>query len=142
MIYTYYCLNTDCNHFQDENHRVDGFKEFKPFCEKCSGLCEYRYTPSVPQVAFRDGPTGSWPSKGDRFQNYRRKRDSEMKKRQLDRYGPPKELIPNFAGQQTESWAEASSLASKDTNKSPAQRKESVKTFESRVKKEPKKIRA
>lgn len=141
MIYTYYCLNKKCEHSQDENHSVNGFKEFKPKCEKCGDVCEYRYTPSVPQIAFKDGPiTGSWPSKGVRFNKYRQNKDAEMKRRQRDRYGEAKKLIPNYNGHQTESWAEAKSLALKDKNKDDRVRVASANTFNDRVAAEPRKI--
>lgn len=140
MIYTYYCKDIECNHSQDENHSVNGFKEFQPPCGKCGKLCEYRYTPSIPQVAFKDGPTGSWPSKGNRYKQYREKRDGEMKRRQRDRYGEAKQLIPNYNGQITESWREAQSLASQDKNKESDMRAASANTFNDRVSNEPKKI--
>ena len=55
-----------------------------------------------------------------------------MSKRQVDRYGPPKELTPNFQGQETESWREAQSIAKKERG-GP-----SASTYENRVSKEKK----
>jgi hypothetical protein len=66
----------------------------------------------MPEVVFKDGPSGSWPSKGNRFQTYRRKQSEKMAKRQRDRYGPePNKAVPNFNGVETESWREAQELA-------------------------------
>lgn len=116
------------------------FKQHEPPCTECGKICKYIYIATVPQVAFKDGPSGSWPSKGNRFQQYRRERDTTMKRRQLDRYGAPKELIPNYNGQQTENWREASQLAAQDTTKEDAVRLAAPKTYEPRIKKEKKKI--
>ena len=114
MRYDYYCLNAECENIQEEEHSVNGFKEFKPECKECGGVTEYRWTPSVPQVAFLDGPTGAFPGKGNSFKNYRIKRNEEMKKRQFDRYGPPVEVIPNYQGKETGTWAEAQYQAQKE----------------------------
>lgn len=142
MIYTYYCTSKKCNKSQDENHPVAGFKEFRPTCGTCGKPCEYRFTPSIPQIAFKDGPSGSWPSKGERYKKYRANRTAQVKRKQFDRYGAPKELIPNYQGNQTENWSEARNMAIQDKDKDLSDRLASAKTYETRVKKEPKKIRA
>lgn len=83
----------------------------------------------MPQVAFKDGPTGSWPSKGNHFKEYRRKRSEEMVKRQRDRYGTPG-VIPNFEGKEAPSWSEAQDEARYQRGA------ESAATFDARVTKE------
>ena len=130
MIYTYYCVNKKCLHSQDENHSVNGFKEFTPPCEKCGRKCEYRFTPSVVHFSLLDGPTGSWPSKGNSFKNYRAKQSEKMEKKQRDRYGEPKQLIPNHKGVQHENWAHARETALKESGPS------SAATYNKRVSKE------
>ena len=88
---------------------------------------------------MRDGPTGSWPSKGGRFKAYRAKKSEEMKGRQKDRYGHlNRDCIPNYQGQQAENWREAQSMAMKDKDRisDPLL---TAKTFEPHIKKEQKK---
>lgn len=114
MIYTYYCTNKKCLHHQDENHSVDGFKEYQPICEKCKKKCEYRFTPSVVNFILADGPSGSWPSKGNSFKTYRAKQSEKMQKRQRDRYGDPKQLTPNIGGVETGTWRNAREIAAKE----------------------------
>lgn len=93
---------------------MSSFKELRPACPRCGGECAYTFTPTITQFALKDGPSGSWPSKGNNFQAYRARRSDEMKRRQRDRYGEPKKLIPNYKGQETGSWREAQSLAMSD----------------------------
>jgi len=117
---------------------ISKFKEFEPKCDKCGSTCRYIYSPTVPQVAFKDGPSGSWPTKGAKFKKYRAKRNEEMKKRQRDRYGEKKEAIPNYKGVECGSWEEAQNMASKDNDRDDRIRKKSINTFKDRVAKEKK----
>lgn len=137
---TYFYQCKKCEHVREDDCSMSKFKQHEPPCTECGAVCKYIYIATVPQVAFKDGPSGSWPSKGNRFQNYRRERDQTMKRRQKDRYGAPKELVPNYQGQVTESWREASNLAIHDKDKDISDRLQTSKTYESRVKKEKKKI--
>jgi hypothetical protein len=89
-------------------------KSVHPPCQYCSEPCDYHWVPSVPQIVFKDGPTGSWPSKGNHFKRFREKQSETMAKRQLDRYGPPKQALPNYKGEETGTWEEAKSQAIKD----------------------------
>lgn len=94
---------------------MSSFKEHHPACPKCGSVCNYVYTPTVCQVALKDGPTGSWPSKGMRFQQYRNKRHEEVGRKQKERYGHlSSEALPNYNGQETGTWAEAQNQALKD----------------------------
>lgn len=106
---------------------MSNFKENRPPCLECGSECEYTFTPTVCQVAFKDGPSGSWPSKGEHFKNYRAKRDEEMKRRQFERYGNAPTIIPNYGGKDTGTWAEAQFQAMKDKGA------ESAATFNERV---------
>lgn len=114
LIYDYVCTKKKCRHVQEHEHSVNGFKEYEPKCPKCGSKCKYKFTATIVQFALKDGPTGSWPSKGEHFKNYRRKQSENIKRRQLDRYGPPKEAVPNFKGEIVDSWDEAKSRAVKE----------------------------
>jgi hypothetical protein len=85
-----------------------------PPCVNCGDPCNYVWIPSVPQVILKDGASGSWPSKGNRFKQYRQKQSEAVGKRQRDRYGESKKAIPNYNGQETGTWEEAKYQAVKD----------------------------
>jgi hypothetical protein len=109
VIYDYAC--TVCSNIQEEMHSVDGFKEFTPKCNKCGGDSKYKFTPSVPQIAFLDGDSGSFPSKGDRIKKQMQARSEAAAKRQRERYGDAPTAIPNYKGDIAPSWADARSEA-------------------------------
>lgn len=111
MIYEYVC--TKCGNTQDEGCSVDCFKEFKPPCVKCGAECAYQFCPSKVQFVLKDGPSGSWPSKGERFKKYRAKASEAAAKRQQERYRTPS-LVPNFQGKETGSWRDAQTEALKE----------------------------
>ena len=129
MYYDYFCAT--CKDLQEEECSPKEFKTYKPKCRKCGGEREYKWTASVIQFALKDGPSGSWPSKGNHYKGYRNKRDQEMQKRQKDRYGHLRhDAIPNYNGKDTGTWAEAQFQALKDKGA------ESAATFVPKVKKE------
>ena len=103
-----------CGNIQEEDAKISEFKELKPTCIKCKGKCKYHFTPTIIQFALKDGPSGSWPSKGNRIKNYRINQSEKAKRLQRNRYGTGNKLIPNYKGQQTENWREAQSLAMQD----------------------------
>jgi len=111
-IYGYSC--TACEKVHEGEASMSSFKEHHPNCPSCGSTCNYVWIPSVPQVALKDGPSGSWPSKGERFKNFRAKQSETMGKRQRDRYGEVKSAVPNYMGQETSSWAEARESALKE----------------------------
>jgi hypothetical protein len=111
MRYDYCCTRKKCGYIQEHEHSVNGFKEYEPKCPKCNSKCKYKFTATIIQFALKDGPSGSWPSKGEHFKNYRRQQSENIKQRQYDRYGPPKMAVPNFKGEICESWKEAESKA-------------------------------
>lgn len=131
MIYNYKCTGKKCGHIQEGEASFKDFKDIHPKCEKCKKLCNYIFIASQVQFILKDGPSGSWPSKGNHFKNYRQKKYEEMGRRQRDRYGDIKrDAIPNYGGQLTGDWQEAQFQAMKD--KGP----EVAATFNEKVKKE------
>jgi hypothetical protein len=121
MIYTYECTNDGCLG-PDGNRTVmeievsikDDMRAVHPPCVQCGDSCNYKWVPYVPQFVLKDGATGSWPSKGNRFRQYRAKASEAAGKRQKDRYGDPKKALPNYKGEETGTWEEAKSQAIKD----------------------------
>lgn len=104
MVYDYQC--SKCGKTQEEQCSVDTFKEHKPVCVACGGSCSYVFNPSGVQFVLKDGPSGSWPSKGNRINQQMKDRSKAAARRQRDRY-KPKKLIPNVEGHERESWREA-----------------------------------
>jgi len=131
MIYDYECA--ECGNVQEESCSVDAFKELKPQCHKCGGECSYKYTPTVCHVAFKDGPSGSWPSKGGRFKKYRERQSQIAAQKQRDHCEPMK-LVPNYKGQEAGSWREAQSMASRDKDNESAA--VTASTYDNAVKQE------
>lgn len=84
------------------------------------------------QFILKDGPSGSYPSKGERFKNYRAKQSEKMEKRQKDRYGdaPQRGAVPNYQGRDTGTWQEAQFQAMRDKGA------ESAATYNDKVKTE------
>lgn len=113
MIYEYHCTDPECGNVQDEECSVNSFKEYRPACNVCGKECEYHFAATAFHFVLKDGPSGSWPSKGDRIKRQRIKASVDAKRRQDKRYKNPS-LVPNFKGKQTESWREAREEALKD----------------------------
>jgi len=129
LIYDYTCVS--CSNVQEENHSVNGFKEFTPKCIKCGGDCKYKFTPTIVHVALLDGPSGSWPSKGTRVKKQRAKASENAKLRGKDRYGHiRRDAVPNFQGKETGTWREAQEHARKELGAA------SASTYNSKVQKE------
>jgi hypothetical protein len=134
VIYFYVCTKKSCANKQEEEHLVEGFKEFRPKCDKCGSDCEYKWFPTIIQFALIDGPSGTAPSKAERIKDYRRKQYEIVGKRQKDRYGHlNRDAVSNIDGQITESWREAQSIALKEKGK------RSAATYEPKVQAEKKK---
>ena len=129
MIYNYFCEKCDRN--QDEEHKVEGFKEYHPKCTKCGSDTQYKWVPTITNFILKDGASGSWVSKGERFKKFRASQSEKMEKRQKDRYGHLKrDAIPNYGGKETETWREAQFQAMKEKGA------ESAATFNDKVKEE------
>lgn len=130
MIYDYTC--TSCGNVQEESCSVNEFKEFSPPCEKCGAPCKYTFCATKVHFILKDGPSGSWPSKGDRVKRQRTEASNKAARRQKERYKVPK-LIPNVEGRECESWAEAKNDVLYEHGPKAAA------TYDSRVKAEKKK---
>lgn len=126
--YFYACTNSECGEVREDDASMSSFKEHHPACHECGTSCDYTFIPTVPQVAFKDGPSGSWPSKGERFKKFRAEQSVKMEKRQYDRYGDVKKgAVPNYNGKDTGTWQEAQFQAMKDKGA------ESAATFNQKV---------
>ena len=108
MVYDFWCL--DCGNVQEDECSVNEFKSYTPVCVKCGGVCKYRFSPTKVHFVLKDGQSGSWPSKGERFKKFRAKASEDAARRQKDRYTAPS-LVPNFQGKETETWTEAKEKA-------------------------------
>ena len=115
MIYEYKC--SKCENVQDEDCSPNSFKEFRPPCSECGAECEYQFNPHGIQFVLKDGPSGSWPSKGNRIKQQRAKASEAAGRRQKERYKNPS-LVPNFQGKETGTWRDAQNEALKE--KGPA----------------------
>ena len=117
MIYEYRCGS--CGNVQDEHCSVHTFKEYKPACSECGSPCEYQFNPVGTQFVLKDGPSGSWPSKGERIKKQRIKASEAASRRQRDRYRVPS-LVSNFKGKETGSWRDAQTEALKESGPAAA----------------------
>jgi hypothetical protein len=112
MQYDYAC--TKCKNVQEESCSVQVYKTYHPKCNKCGSKCDYQFNPSGIQFVLKDGPSGSWPSKGNRIKGQMNKKNDLMIRRQRDRYGGGPTAVPNFGGKEVESWEEAKNIALKE----------------------------
>jgi hypothetical protein len=113
---------------------MTGFKEFSPKCNVCGFPCVYEFNPIGIDFILKDGPTGSWPSKGNRIKGQRIKASEAAAKRQKERFGHIRtEALPNVSGNECSSWDEARSVAAKELGP------EKAKGFDFKVAEEKKK---
>ncbi len=133
--YGYSCQK--CKKSIEDDASINSFRDHHPPCPKpkCGGTCDYKWVPSVPQIVFKDGPTGSWPSKGERFKKFRQKSSAAAEKRQNERFGGiSREAVPNYKGTETGTWRDAQDMAKRDAGPAVAA------TYKSKVSKEAKKL--
>lgn len=124
---TYDFKCTSCEFVFEDSCSISGRDNHRPKCE-CGGEATYIYIPTVPLVSFKDGPSGSWPSKGNRFKEYRAKQAAAAERRQNERYTVVKNgAVPNFKGQETGTWQEAQIAAMKESGP------QSAATFNAKV---------
>jgi len=91
------------------------FQDQHPACTECGKTCDYHWVPVAPQFVLKDGASGSWPSKGNRFKQFRAKASEAAEKRQKERFGDkPRGAVPNYNGKETGTWQEAQFQAMKD----------------------------
>jgi hypothetical protein len=129
--YSFKCPSETCETIIEDDASIKTYEEHHPPCPKCGGPCNYVYVPYLVHGVLKDGPTGSWPSKGERFKQYRAKQSEAAGRRQQERFGHiRKDAIPNYNGQETESWKEAQVEAMRDKGV------ESASTFNQKVSEE------
>ena len=107
-------------------------------CPACTGKLGLVFDPCNVSFVLRDGESGGWVSKAMRENKYRAERVGVMGRRQRD-HAPNPKLTPNFAGETTNTWAEARQAAYdkaiQETQDTSAAR-EAARTYDSFVKKE------
>jgi hypothetical protein len=64
------------------------------------------FNPKGASFVLKDGPSGGWISKANKENGYRSGRGSVMARREKDHVFKTR-LIPNYKGQEAESWREA-----------------------------------
>ena len=79
-------------------------------CSACHGGVSLVFDPGDVKFVLRDGESGGWVSKAMKENKYRTNRQGVMERRQRD-HAPNPKLVPNFAGEQTGTWAEAKRAA-------------------------------
>lgn len=109
-IYEYGCLT--CDHYFEVSMRLKEYDDLKgkQTCPACSsGDVQRRITTCNFNLKGENGFT----SKAGRINTYMRKRQERLAKRQFERKRevPVASLAPNFAGEQTDTWADAQRLA-------------------------------
>lgn len=113
MLYDYKCES--CSEVFEAHQTVSEMEAVKesgipcPVCGK--GPSHRTFSPgNVHFVLKGDG----WASKTIREKQYREKRSQQMAERQRDVHGPAPSLVPNYKGEETESWTEAKHRATQD----------------------------
>ena len=130
-IYGYTCTNEQCGNNQEDECSMSSYETHTMVCTECGGVCKYKWVPSVPQIAFKDGSNSMFPSKGERVRKQMLKRSEIAAAKQNERYGHIKKgIVPNFGGKDTGDWREAQFQALKE--KGP----ESAATYNKMVEKE------
>jgi len=79
-------------------------------CSTCQGAVQLVFDPGDVKFVLRDGESGGWISKAMKENKYRANRQGVMERRQRD-HAPNPKLVPNFAGEQTGTWADARQAA-------------------------------
>ena len=114
MRYDFACTNGSCGNVIEDDVKLAERDAHHPACPKCGSPCNYRFAATIVHTILKDGPSGSWPSKGERFKKYRARQSVAAEKRQNERFGMAKESLPNYKGQETGTWREAKDLAVAD----------------------------
>lgn len=125
--YDYRCENPTCGHLVEADASMKAFKDLHPSCPQCGDVCNYEFNPTVVNFVLKDGPSGSWPSKGNRFKAYRTEQDKKAQRRQEERFGHLKKgCLPNYKGERAESWREAQAMAMADKESHEARQTDSL----------------
>jgi hypothetical protein len=80
---------------------------------------ELVFNPAGASFVLRDGPSGGWMSKANKENGYRAGRNVEMARREKDHVFKTR-LIPNYKGEEAETWREAREEARRDSGLSAA----------------------
>ena len=79
-------------------------------CSSCQGKAVLAFNPGAVAFVLKDGESGGWTSKAGKENAYRARRSKILAQKTKDHVFKT-QLIPNFEGQQTESWREAQEQA-------------------------------
>jgi hypothetical protein len=77
----------------------------KSIVDDAGEVCELVFAPGDVGFVLKDGVSGGWASKAGKENTYRRARRAEMTRRERD-HAPKTRLIPNYQGQEAQSWGE------------------------------------
>jgi putative FmdB family regulatory protein len=142
MLYDYKCESCDeVFEIKQTVSEMEAAKESGIPCLGCGTDGAKRiFSPGNPHFVLKgDG----WASKTIRESTYRKKRSEHMAERQLSVHGPPPSLVPNYKGEETESWREAKNRASVDALRSDSNKIINPASYDEKITKagEDKKIR-
>lgn len=98
-------------------------------CKTCNCTARIGFQPGNVGFVMKDGASGSWASKVNKEQAYRKERREEMAKREKAHVFKSN-LQANYEGTETGSWREAQELARKEKGS------EAASSYEPMVKKE------
>lgn len=97
--------------------------------EEAGEPLELVFNPAGASFVLKDGPSGGWMSKANRENGYRSARGVEMARREKEHVFKSR-LVPNYKGQEAESWREAREEARKESGLAAAS------TYDRHVRKE------
>jgi hypothetical protein len=116
--------------FSDYDAVCQGTKSLE--CLSCHGKVVLKFNPGDVTFVLKDGESGGWTSKAMRENKYRARHQRVMERRQRD-HAPTTKLVPNFAGQVTDNWREAKSMAYEEAyreTKNASVAQESASTYD------------
>ena len=105
MVYDYKCKKEECGNVDEQYHGMNETPEFK--CSVCGSPMIKIFTINRTGFIIK----GEAPSKVNREQTHRRKRNADLGMRQIERYGSGPVAVPNVGGTEVGSWTEAAKLA-------------------------------
>lgn len=106
---TYSIVCKGCGKIEDRKLTFSEMDAFAEICS-CGSSLEVGFMPCAVNFTLKDGPSGGWASRAIKEKQYREKRREILAKKEKDHVYTPS-LVPNFNGEQTESWREARETA-------------------------------
>lgn len=97
--------------------------------EEAGEPLELVFNPTGASFVLKDGPSGGWMSKANKEAGFRSARGVEMARREKDHVFRSR-LVPNYKGQEADTWREAREEARKDSGLAAAS------TYDRHVRKE------